>query len=52
MSQILGAFGLPDLAMLLPILGLAHVFETYELFISLIFKFLFEPRGKPCVLNQ
>jgi hypothetical protein len=40
MSQVLGAFGLLDLTMLWPFL-LGGDFETYEPFISLIFKFLF-----------
>jgi hypothetical protein len=40
MSQVLGAFVLLDFTMLRPVL-------TYELFISLIFKFFFSGRGKP-----
>jgi hypothetical protein len=39
MSQVLGMFGLLDFTMLWPILAWMH-FETYELFISLIFKIL------------
>jgi hypothetical protein len=41
MSQVLGAFGLLDFAMLRPVLPLAHVLELTN-FISLIF--FFEPR--------
>jgi hypothetical protein len=40
MSQVLGAFGLLDFTMLRPVLAGTR-FETYELFISLIFQFFF-----------
>jgi hypothetical protein len=50
MSQVLGVFGLLDFTMLWPIL-LGACFETYEPFISLIFKF-FSGRGKLRTLNQ
>jgi hypothetical protein len=44
-SQILGAFGLLDFTMLRPVLACGARFETYESFISLIFKiFFFGPR--------
>jgi hypothetical protein len=50
MSQVLGAFGLLDCTMFWPILTW-RTFETYELFISLIFNF-FSGCGKPQILNQ
>jgi hypothetical protein len=48
--KYLGAFGLLDFTMLGPF-SLCARFETYEKFISLIFKF-FSGRGKPRILNQ
>jgi hypothetical protein len=51
MIQVLAAFGLLDFTMLGPF-SLGTRFETYELFISSIFKFLFSGRGKPRILNQ
>jgi hypothetical protein len=50
MRQVLGAFGLLYFTMLQPFLAWKR-FETYELFISLIFQFL-SGRGKPRMLNQ
>jgi hypothetical protein len=40
MSQVLGAFGLLDFGLF----SLGARFETYEPFVSLIFRFIFGPR--------
>jgi hypothetical protein len=50
MSKVLGAFGLLDFTMLRRALPGAR-FQTYELFISLIFNF-FSGRDKPRIQNQ
>ena len=49
MSQVLGAFGLLDFTKLRPVLAW-RAFETYELFISLIFQ-IFSGHRKPRKLN-
>jgi hypothetical protein len=50
MSQILGAFGLLELTVA-GLFSLGGRFETYEPFVSIIFKLL-GGSGKPRVLNQ
>jgi hypothetical protein len=50
MSQVLGAFGLLG-SPCCGLFSLGACFETYEPFISLIFK-LFSGRSKPWLLNQ
>jgi hypothetical protein len=51
MSQVQGAFGLLDFT-LLGAFSLGDSYQTYEQFISVIFKFFFSGLGKPRILNQ